>query len=204
LTFALLAAGDHAGGGWAPARCACGSVFPGAVDGRCRLGRPRRVFGRHLAVPRPTAFRRCALPWLRRYSTVPREGGGARGAAGRKATASACPVPPENAAGYRRRDWTQNRTCGRDACASISAGWRRDLRDPRGGLRSMRETPACPNCGTDHPGVLTGDVCPVCGTPLPQDRARRLRQTTILWIDDDRLLLSVCGEAFERHGYRVL
>ena len=44
----------------------------------------------------------------------------------------------------------------------------------------------------------------MCGTPLPQDRAMRLRQTTILWIDDDRLLLSVCGEAFERHGYRVL
>jgi len=68
----------------------------------------------------------------------------------------------------------------------------------------MHETPACPNCGTDHPGVLTGDVCPVCGTALPQDRAMRLRPTTILWIDDDRLLLSVCGEAFERHGYRVL
>jgi CheY-like chemotaxis protein len=32
----------------------------------------------------------------------------------------------------------------------------------------------------------------------------RLRRTTILWIDDDRLLLSVCGEAFERSGYRVL
>ncbi len=68
----------------------------------------------------------------------------------------------------------------------------------------MPETPACPNCGTDHPGVLTGDVCPVCGTELPQDRALRLRPTTILWIDDDRLLLSVCGEAFERRGYRVL
>ena len=68
----------------------------------------------------------------------------------------------------------------------------------------MRETPACPNCGTDHPGVLTGDVCPVCGAPLPQDRAMRLRRTTILWIDDDRLLLSVCGEMLERHGYRVL
>jgi len=68
----------------------------------------------------------------------------------------------------------------------------------------MRETPACPNCGTDHPGVLTGDVCPVCSTPLPPDRAMRLRRTTILWIDDDRLLLSVCGETLERYGYRVL
>jgi CheY-like chemotaxis protein len=68
----------------------------------------------------------------------------------------------------------------------------------------IHETPACPNCGTDHPGVLTGDVCPVCGADLPQDLALRLRPTTILWIDDDRLLLSVCGEAFERRGYRVL
>jgi CheY-like chemotaxis protein len=32
----------------------------------------------------------------------------------------------------------------------------------------------------------------------------RLRPTTILWIDDDQLLLSVCGETFERYGYRVL
>lgn len=32
----------------------------------------------------------------------------------------------------------------------------------------------------------------------------RLRPATILWIDDDRLLLSVCAEAFERRGYRVL
>lgn len=68
----------------------------------------------------------------------------------------------------------------------------------------MRETPACPNCGTDHPGVLRGDVCPVCGTPLPADRAMRLRRPTILWIDDDRLLLSVCAETLERHGHRVL
>ncbi len=68
----------------------------------------------------------------------------------------------------------------------------------------MGETPACPNCGTDHPGVLTGDVCPVCGTQLPQDRATRLRRTTILWVDDDRLLLSACAEIFERSGYRVL
>lgn len=68
----------------------------------------------------------------------------------------------------------------------------------------MRETPACPNCGTDHPGVLTGDICPVCGTQLPQDRARRLRRITILWIDDDRLLLGACAEVFERSGYRIL
>ena len=68
----------------------------------------------------------------------------------------------------------------------------------------MRETPACPNCGSDHPGVLAGDVCPVCGTQLPLDRGMRLRPTTILWIDDDQLLLRLCAEAFEQYGYRVL
>jgi CheY-like chemotaxis protein len=70
--------------------------------------------------------------------------------------------------------------------------------------RLMRETPACPNCRTDHPGVLTGDVCPVCGRPLPPDRAMRLRPTTILWIDDDQLLLRLCEQAFEQYGYQVL
>lgn len=30
----------------------------------------------------------------------------------------------------------------------------------------MRETPVCPTCGTDHPGVLTGDLCPACGALL--------------------------------------
>jgi len=68
----------------------------------------------------------------------------------------------------------------------------------------MPETSTCPKCGADHAGVRAGDVCPVCGTPLPLDWGMRLRPTTILWIDDDRLLLSVCGETFERYGYRVL
>jgi DNA-binding response OmpR family regulator len=44
----------------------------------------------------------------------------------------------------------------------------------------------------------------MCGTPLMPERALRLRPTTILWIDDDRLLLSVCTDPFERYGYRVL
>jgi DNA-binding response OmpR family regulator len=68
----------------------------------------------------------------------------------------------------------------------------------------MSQMPACPFCGTTHPAILAGDVCPVCGTGLAPDRSMRLRPTTILWIDDDRLLLSVCGEVFERYGYRVI
>jgi DNA-binding response OmpR family regulator len=44
----------------------------------------------------------------------------------------------------------------------------------------------------------------VCGTPLTPEHTLRIRPTTILWIDDDRLLLSVCGDAFERYGYRML
>ncbi len=68
----------------------------------------------------------------------------------------------------------------------------------------MAETSTCPNCGADHAGVRAGDVCPVCGTPLPLDRGMRLRPTTILWIDDDQLLLKLCTEAFEQYGYQVL
>ncbi len=44
----------------------------------------------------------------------------------------------------------------------------------------------------------------MCGTPLMPEQTVRLRPTTILWIDDDRLLLSVCTDPFERYGYRVL
>jgi CheY-like chemotaxis protein len=55
-----------------------------------------------------------------------------------------------------------------------------------------------------HPAVLAGGVCPVCRTPLAPESTRALRPTSILWIDDDRLLLSVCGDAFERFGFQVL
>jgi DNA-binding response OmpR family regulator len=44
----------------------------------------------------------------------------------------------------------------------------------------------------------------VCGTPLAPESTIYARPTTILWIDDDRLLLSVCGDAFEQYGYRML
>lgn len=68
----------------------------------------------------------------------------------------------------------------------------------------MSEMPSCPYCGATHPVILAGDMCPMCGTPLMREDAVRLRPTTILWIDDDRLLLGVCGDAFERYGYRIL
>jgi CheY-like chemotaxis protein len=44
----------------------------------------------------------------------------------------------------------------------------------------------------------------VCGTPLAPEPGIHARPTTILWIDDDRLLLSVCSEIFEQYGYRML
>jgi DNA-binding response OmpR family regulator len=66
------------------------------------------------------------------------------------------------------------------------------------------EMPCCPYCGASHPAVLAGGVCPVCGTPLAPEPGIYARPTTILWIDDDRLLLSVCTEIFEQYGYRML
>jgi len=68
----------------------------------------------------------------------------------------------------------------------------------------MSEMPSCPYCGAAHPVVLAGNVCPMCGTPLVPEPTVRLRPTTILWIDDDRLLLGVCADPFERYGYRIL
>ena len=68
----------------------------------------------------------------------------------------------------------------------------------------MHEMPSCPYCGARHPAVLAGNVCPVCGTPLTPEQPLRIRPTTIVWIDDDRLLLRVCGEILERYGYRIL
>lgn len=68
----------------------------------------------------------------------------------------------------------------------------------------MSEIPCCPYCGAAHPTVLAGGSCPVCGTRLAPEPSIYARPTTILWIDDDRLLLSVCGEAFERYGFRIL
>jgi DNA-binding response OmpR family regulator len=43
--------------------------------------------------------------------------------------------------------------------------------------------------------------CVSCGSPLPRQSART---ATILWIDDDRLVLGMCVPALEREGYEVL
>jgi CheY-like chemotaxis protein len=68
----------------------------------------------------------------------------------------------------------------------------------------MSEMPSCPYCGATHPVVLAGEVCPMCGMPLMPEHTVRIRPTTILWVEDDRLLLSVCGDTFERYGYKIL
>ncbi len=67
----------------------------------------------------------------------------------------------------------------------------------------MDETPSCPHCGAVHPAVPAGDTCPTGCAPLTPEHGAPRRPTTILWIDDDRLLLSACVEPFERHGYRI-
>ena len=43
-----------------------------------------------------------------------------------------------------------------------------------------------------------------CGGPLPREPQAAARPTTVLWIDDDRLVLGACVPVLERHGYRVL
>jgi DNA-binding response OmpR family regulator len=73
-------------------------------------------------------------------------------------------------------------------------------------------TEFCPYCRSSQPvdqsqeGVQPEAYCQVCGYPLkrgPED-AVDVRPPTILWIDDDQLLLSFCCEALQRHGYRTL
>ena len=54
---------------------------------------------------------------------------------------------------------------------------------------------------SDPPGEV---YCPNCGGPLPRAPQTTARPTTILWIDDDRLLLGACAPVLERNGYRVL
>ena len=74
----------------------------------------------------------------------------------------------------------------------------------------MRRTVYCPYCQLpqpvpNEPGDPPGEAyCPTCGGPLPRAPQTTARPTTILWIDDDRLLLGACAPVLERHGYRVL
>jgi len=46
--------------------------------------------------------------------------------------------------------------------------------------------------------------CPNCGGPLAREPQTTARPTTVLWVDDDRLVLGACVPVLERHGYRVL
>ena len=69
----------------------------------------------------------------------------------------------------------------------------------------MPETPVCPKCGTDHPGVLSGDLCPVCGAPLTGTHGNEPPQRpTVLCVDDDPLVLHFYREFLDRRGYRTL
>ena len=48
--------------------------------------------------------------------------------------------------------------------------------------------------------------CPYCQLQqeLPEDSPAAARPATVLWIDDDPLLLGLCVGVLEGHGYRVL
>jgi DNA-binding response OmpR family regulator len=53
--------------------------------------------------------------------------------------------------------------------------------------------------------VETGTLCFACRSPLLADNKNAAgSKATLLWIDDDRLLLGIGEEAFARAGYRVL
>jgi DNA-binding response OmpR family regulator len=69
----------------------------------------------------------------------------------------------------------------------------------------------CPYCKSSQP-EQPGDedpselFCQVCGYPLRVGPTESVpfRPATILWIDDDQLLLSFCCDAVRQRGYRVL
>ena len=74
----------------------------------------------------------------------------------------------------------------------------------------MTQAILCPYCHlpqvfTPKPSDPPGEVyCPNCGGPMRWGPQTAVRPTTVLWIDDDRLLLGACVPVLERHGYRVL
>jgi len=74
----------------------------------------------------------------------------------------------------------------------------------------MTRTIICPYCQRPHllegaPRETSDAVhCENCGGPLPQDVVTPARPRTILWIDDDRLLLSACCQVLEAQGYRTV
>jgi DNA-binding response OmpR family regulator len=76
----------------------------------------------------------------------------------------------------------------------------------------MSRAIVCPNCQAAQPVEETHDEhprvvwCQGCRHPLwlGPEAASGPRQVRILWIDDDRLLLTFGKEALEQLGYRVL
>ena len=74
----------------------------------------------------------------------------------------------------------------------------------------MTQSIICPYCHlpqtfTPKPSDPPGEVyCPNCGGPMRWGPQAAVRPTTVLWIDDDRLLLGACVPMLERQGYRVL
>jgi DNA-binding response OmpR family regulator len=73
----------------------------------------------------------------------------------------------------------------------------------------MSRTVYCPTCHLPHvldpPGGKSGEAhCDHCGGVLPRGPQPAARPTTVLWVDDDRLVLGACVPVLERHGYRVL
>jgi cyclic di-GMP phosphodiesterase len=71
----------------------------------------------------------------------------------------------------------------------------------------VKGTVICPMCRLAQP-VEDAEAevsCRSCGHPLPPRAASAADSTpiTVLWIDDDRLLLTFGRDILERHGYRV-
>jgi DNA-binding response OmpR family regulator len=74
----------------------------------------------------------------------------------------------------------------------------------------VRRTVICPNCKVAQPvddaDARTGIPCDTCGHLLPAESepTSAPRPATILWIDDDELLLAFGRSMLEGHGYRTL
>lgn len=71
----------------------------------------------------------------------------------------------------------------------------------------MKGTVICPMCRLAQP-VEDAEAevpCRSCGHPLPPRTApsANAKPVDVLWIDDDRLLLTFGRDILERHGYRV-
>jgi DNA-binding response OmpR family regulator len=68
--------------------------------------------------------------------------------------------------------------------------------------------PYCKSAQPTHPpdADRSEDFCPICGYPLQAELTEPgpFRPATILWIDDDQLLLSFCCDALRQRGYKVL